>query len=74
MSLPTSPAPPSTPIGPQPLITMETPVSFRHHWYHPYGALPSALEFLLLLIPGRFIYLPLLEVLAIITDRTWEGS
>lgn len=52
--LPTSPAPPSAPIGPQSLVTMETPVPFRHH---PYEALPSALEFLLRLIPRRLIYL-----------------
>lgn len=69
---PTSPAPPSAPIGPQTLITMETSVPFRHH---PYEALPFALEFLFLLIPGRLIYLPLLfEFSAIIRDRTWEGS
>lgn len=72
MSLLTSPAPPSAPIGPQPLITMETPVPFPHH---PYEALSLALEFLRLLIPGRFIYLPVLfEFSAIIRDRTQEGS
>lgn len=72
-SSPASPAPPSAPIGPQPLITMETPVPFRHH--HPYEALPSALEFLLRLIPGRLIYLPQpSEFSAIVRDRTREDS
>lgn len=40
-----------------------------------YEALPSALAFLLLLIPGRFIYPPLLfGFSAIIRDRAREGS
>lgn len=71
-SSPASPAPPSAPIGPQPLITMETLVPFQHHLYE---ALPSALEFLLLLIPGRLIYLPqVFEFSAIMRDRAREGS
>lgn len=38
-------------------------------------ALPSALAFLLLLIPGRFIYLPLLfGFSAIVRDGAREGS
>lgn len=38
---PQSPAPPpGAPIGPRPLITMETPVPF---WHHPYEAGASAL-------------------------------
>lgn len=51
---------------------METPVPF---WHHPYGALPSALEFLLLLIPERLIYLPLLfEFSEIIRARTRRAA